>query len=66
MSWKQRDKQIRRLQALHDNIDNDLQYLKDFSDLYKQDHLKLSLYAEAIAGMLIEVQGHTLKLKEQL
>ena len=66
MAWTERHKQIRRLQAVHDNIDNDLTYLKEFSDLYKSNHKELAEYADAIAGLLILGQSEVLKLKEQL
>lgn len=66
MAWNERLKQMRRLQAIHDNIDNDLAYLKEFSDLYSKDHAPLAGFAEAIAGVLIEVQTQVLKLREQL
>lgn len=66
MAWTERLKQKRRLVAVCSNIDIDLGYLKEFSELYRAAHPLLADFAESIAGVLIQVQGQVKTLETNL
>lgn len=66
MAWKERDRQLRRMEAIYSNLDTCLTYLKEFSDIYINQHPAHAEFADNLSAVLITAQEMVTMLKDEL